>query len=278
MGWYRSGVTLLPTPVPSKGTPLTTVALAGRIDLARVAAELKLPESRRYPYAVVFALDGDERLYVFGFGAIVHEGRRELDPALLPRIEAATGLRLLLDTVETYYVSVDPSREASSPRVGWDQVSVPDATGELVGAVALLLAQSAALERYEHAASKLLDESLALSRELAVRGRLPHRSGKLVRQLGRITADRLELARWFYLVDRPAETWEDARVASLYDALFANLELAQRHQATLHKLAAVERAAEIVVDLWQVRRGAWLESAIVALIVFEIALMLWRGH
>ncbi|TAJ20805.1 MAG: hypothetical protein EPO68_05830 [Planctomycetota bacterium] len=267
----------VPAALPAKGTPLTAVALAGRVDLARASAALKWTELRRHPYATVFALEGGERLHLFGLGAFVHEGRKDLDPALRTAIEAATGVRCLLDTVETYYLSVDPSREASSPRVGWDQVSVPDATGEFVGAVALLLAQSAALERYEHAASKLLDEALALARELAARGRLPHRSGKLVRQLGRITADRLELARWFYLVDRPAETWEDARVASLYDALFANLELAQRHEAMLHKLEAVQRATETVVDLWQVRRGAWLEIAIVALIVFEIALTLWRG-
>lgn len=270
-------MTQAPVPATTKGTPLTTVALAGRVDLARAAAALNRPQVHRYPYASVFALDGDARLHVFAFGAVVLEGRRELDAALQTLIEAAAGVRCLLDTVETYFVSVDPSRETSSPRVGWDQVSVPDASGEFVGAVALLLAQSAALERYEHAASKLLDESLALSRELAARGRLPRRSGKLVRQLGRITADRLELARWFYLVDRPAETWEEARVAGLYDALFANLELAQRHQAMLHKLEAVERATQIVVDLWQVRRGAWLEIAIVALIVFELVLMLWRG-
>lgn len=270
-------MTSTPTPLSNKGTPLTAVALAGRIDLARVPAALQRQERRRQPYASVFDLDGGERIHVFGFGAIVHEGRKDLDPSLRPQLEAATGVRYLPDTAETYYLSVDPSREASSPRVGWDQVSVPDATDEFVAAVALLLAQSSALERYEHAASRLLDEALALARELSARGRLPHRSGKLVRQLGRITADRLELARWFYLVDRPAETWEDARIASLYDALFANLELAQRHEAMLHKLEAVQRATETVVDLWQVRRGAWLEISIVALIVFEIALTLWRG-
>jgi uncharacterized Rmd1/YagE family protein len=260
-----------------KGSPFTAVALSGRIDVERVAAALKWPEIRRYPYGSVLALEHGERLYLYSFGALVHEGSRELDPALRPLVESTSGLRCLTDTIETYYLSVDPAREAASPRVGWDQVSVPEATPELVAAVALLLAQSAALERYEHAASRLLDEALALSRELASRGRLPHRSGALVRQLGRITADRLELARWFYLADRPAETWEDARVSSLYDALFANLELAQRHQATLHKLEAVERATQIVVDLWQGRRGAWLELSIVALIVFEIALTLWRG-
>jgi uncharacterized Rmd1/YagE family protein len=270
-------VTLSTAPAPAKPTPFTTVAFDGRVDLLRAAAALRWAEMRRYPYGSVYALEGGERVYLYSIGAVVCEGRIGIDAALRPVLESATGRHFLPETAETYYLSIDPSREASSPRVGWDQVSVPEATPELVGAVALLLGQSAALERYEHAASNLLDEALALSRELAARGRLPHRAGKLVRQLGRITADRLELARWFYLVDRPAETWEDARVSSLYDALFANLELGQRHQATLHKLEAVERATQVVIDLWQGRRGAWLEISIVVLIVFELVLALARG-
>lgn len=257
---------------------MTTVALDGRVELERVRQALGWTELRRYAYGSVYALPGEEKLYVFTSGALVHEGRAGIDDALRAQLEPALGRRLLPDTAETYYLSVDPSREAGAPRVGWDQVSIPEATPELSSAVALLLAQSAALERYERAASSLLDEALRLSRELALRGQLPRSGRAVAQQLGRIVGDRLELARWFYVFDRPAETWEDPRVASLYDALFANLELAQRHQSVLHKLEALERAAQIVVDLWQGRRAAWLEYAVVGLIAVEIALALLVKH
>ncbi len=147
-----------------------------------------------------------------------------------------------------------------------------DGSPELMAAVALVLAQSAALERYERRAEGLLEEALELSRMVAG-GRVPRSNRGWVRRVGRLTGDRLELARWFYLVDRPEETWEDARVAATYDALFEALELRERHLAMQHELAAVSTSTETVIDLWHGRRSNALEWAIVLLIVVDIVLV-----
>jgi uncharacterized Rmd1/YagE family protein len=218
---------------PARGVPFTTVALDGRVDLALASSRLRWPEARRYPYGSVYNLDGGTRLYLFGFGAIVHESAERIEEPVLKVIEGATGLRYLPETAETYYVKTDPTAAEDSPRIGWDQVVVRDQTPELLGAVAMLLGQSAALERYELQANGLLDDALQLTRGLAVQGRTPSGTRQQIRRVGRIMSDRMELARWFYLVDKPAETWEDARIARVYDALFRNLELKERHEAML---------------------------------------------
>jgi uncharacterized Rmd1/YagE family protein len=258
----------------SRGVPITTVALDGRIDLGLSSSRLRWPELRRYPYGSVYNLDGGGRLWLFNFGAVVHDGADRLDEPVLKVVEAATTQRYLQETAETYYVKVDPTAAEESPRVGWDQVVIREKSQELVGAVALLLGQSAALERYEIAANLLLDEALQMTRALAIAGRTPTGTRDQIRRVGRLMSDRMELARWFYLVDKPAETWEDARIARLYDALFRNLELKERHDAMLHKLHAVETVMEMLIDIWQSRRSLALEWAIVLLIVFEIVLAL----
>jgi len=255
---------------------MVAVALDGRVDVASAAELLHLPVERRYPYGWVFAADGG-RLYLFAFGAAVLEAAARIEEPRHKLIERATGRHLLPNTADTYWVRVAPQHESSSYRVAFDQVVIPGRTPELVGAVALLLGQSAALERYEVTANRLVDEALALSRDLASGARLPFSTKALVRRIGELTADRLELARWFYLVDRPPETWEDAQVATLYDALFVNLELPERHRAMLHKLSAVESATSTAIDLWQGSRSNALEIAIVLLIVFEIAHALLAG-
>ncbi|MEY4675141.1 MAG: hypothetical protein RL148_2925 [Planctomycetota bacterium] len=254
------------------GVPITAIALDQRVDLATVSARMGLPERRRLAYAVVHDAPGGGCLWTFAFGAVVHDYARELDAELRKRIEQATGARFLQETSETYTVSVDPQHSPVAPRVGWDQVVIPERSAELLGAVALLMAQSAALERYERAADTLLDQVLVVARDLASLGRLPMRTRELVRRIGQLMRDRLELARWFYLADRPEGTWEHPRVAEVYDALFTNLELAQRHAAMLHKLAACESATDSVVDLWQGRRSRFLEWGILVLIVVEILL------
>lgn len=256
----------------SRGVPITTVALDGRIDLALSSTRLRWPELRRYPYGSVYNLEGGGRLFLFSFGAVVHDGAERLDDPVVKVIEAATGQEHIPETAETYYVKVDPTAAEESPRVGWDQVVIREKSQELIGAVALLLGQSAALERYEHAASGLLADALLLTRSLAVEGKPPNVNKNQIRRVGQIMSHRMELAHWFYLVDRPAETWEDPRIARLYDALFRNLELKERHDAMLYKLEAVETAMEMLIDIWQSRRSLALEWAIVLLIIFEILL------
>ena len=250
--------------------PITAIALNHRVDLNNISPPPVWRELGRHPYATIYETRAGSSVFVFDFGAVVIDGLASLGDGLGRQIESITGCRLLPATSDTYLITTDPAKADGSVRVGWDRVVIPERSVDLVAAVALLIAQSAALERYEQAVELLLDDSLALSRDLAGRVALPQSTRGLIERVGRLTSDRLELARWFFLVDRPEATWESSRVAELYDALFVNLELRQRHHAMLHKLEAVERATESVINLWQGRRSNALEWAIVILIVVEI--------
>lgn len=253
--------------------PITAVAVDGPIDPLAAAERLRWPILRRYSYGIALVGPEQRTIYLFRFGAVVLDRTDAIPESDRQAIETAVGGRLLPGSRDTYNIRVDPEPTAST-RVGWDIVVVPELSTELMGSVALLLGQSAALERYETTATVLLEETLALVSDLGTVARFPRGTRRLVRRIARLTRDRLDLARWFYFVDRPEETWEDARVAGLYDSLFENLELAQRHTAMLHKLAAVETATQMVIDLWHGRRSRALEWAIVILIVVEIGLAL----
>lgn len=256
-----------------RGNPITAVALDGQVNLAEASDNLGWSEIRRFIYGSIYSLDDGGRLYLFRFGAVVHDGAAKVDESIQRIIEQATGRKYLPPTSETYYVAIGDPGEGG-PRVGWDRVVIPRHAPELIAAVALLLGQSAALERYELAADALMEETLSISAELKRAGRLPRNTRSLIQSVGRIASDRMELARYFYLTDRPEEAWENAQVADLYDKLFRNLELADRHRAMLQKLEGIEGATEIVLDLWQVRRSHTLEWGIILLIVFEIVLSL----
>jgi required for meiotic nuclear division protein 1 len=259
----------------TRGVPITAIALDGQVDLAQAADRLGWSEIRRFVYGSIYSLDEGARLYLFRFGAVVHDGAETMDPSIQRVLEQAVEQRYIPSTAETYWVAVGTPAEGG-PRVGWDRVVIPKRSPELLAAVALLLGQSAALERYEIAADALMEEALSIARELRTHGRVPRNTRELVRRIGRIAADRLELARYFYLMDRPEEAWENPSLADLYDKLFRNLELAERHRAMLQKLEGVEAATEIVLDLWQVRRSHTLEWAIILLILFEIVVSFWR--
>lgn len=253
--------------------PLTAIAMDGRLDVAAVAERLSLPRDRRTPYGAVFRA-GETRIHLFAFGAAVLEGYDDVDAATRKLLEDATGRRCLPETAETFRLLVDASHEERRPRVGWDRVVLRDREPTTVEAVALLLGQSAALDRYARETDALLVETQALARHLEERGRLPRSPHALSKRVGRILARRVELARWFFLLDRPEAAWEDPRVYQLHEALAENLELTERHRDILHKLETVENAVDTLIDLWQGRRSISLETAIVGLIVLEIVMAL----
>jgi uncharacterized Rmd1/YagE family protein len=255
---------------------MTAIALDGSVDIAAATKSLAWPVARHYAYGAAFDVDGVGRIFLFDFGAAVQDGAAKIDEAVMETLQKTLSRKFLRETMETYYIAVDPTRSAEPLRVGWDQVVVPSREPGLVGAVALLLAQSAALERYEKAAEELIEAALPRTRFLAEKGRVPAETRGLIKRIGKLTTDRLELANLFYLLDRPEETWEDAQIASLYDRLFSNLELADRYRAMLQKLEAVERVTDLTLNIWLGYLSNRLEWAIVVLIVVEILLALFR--
>jgi required for meiotic nuclear division protein 1 len=254
---------------------MTAIALDGRIDLVAATQRLAWGVVRHYAYGVAFDVEEFGRVFLFDFGAVVVDGVNKIPPALSETIEKSVGRKPLLETEETYKIAVDPER-SGPPRVGWDQVVVPSREPGLISAMALLLGQSAAIERYEKAADDLIEAALPPARFLADRGRVPGESRALIQRIGRLTTDRLELANLFYLLDRPEETWEDARIAQLYDGLFSNLELKERHLAMLNKLEAVERVTDLTLNIWLGHLSNRLEWAIVVLIIVELVLAVFK--
>lgn len=267
-----SGAPSAPLQVEPAGGALSAVALDGRVRLRSVAGQTRWPVVGQNPNAVTVKGPGDRIVRVYAIGAVVVEGPEGIVPDLALELAEITGRHLDLRTEERLRVSCAPVSNAQGFEVDWDRVVLPRADGGVLDAVSHLLAQSVALERYERGADAITDETLALAGEFARQGRPPWRRGLPIRRIAALAVQRLELARWFFPLDRPEWTWEDAEVARLYDALFEHYELHDRHEALLHKLASVESTLQVVINLWEGRRSRGLEWAIVILIVLEIVL------
>jgi uncharacterized Rmd1/YagE family protein len=187
-------------------------------------------------------------------------------------VENLTGRRRLVETIDAYRLKVDA--QAQRPLARWDAIIVPRIDDEVIEVCALVVARSAGLERYEKLADPLLDQGLALAMEFGGRGRPPWGTRGMMRRIGALAVQRLELARWFVHLDRPEPAWSDPVVDHLYDVLRDHLELAERHEALVQRIASLEHSLTTILDAWETRRSRVLEWAIVWLIVFEIVLAL----
>jgi len=216
------------------------------------------------------------RLFLFPFGAIAAQDvAPEAFEAELVRLR---GLRPELGAPvrrEEFAVREEPGAALGvTPGV----LTVDRLTPERASVVALTVSQSVAMEYYEGIVESMFERTEALVSGLEKHGTVAPRVRSLHKFIGNAVATRSEVLSVLHLLDTPDEVWDDPAIDRIYAQLRAEFDLVDRYAALESKLRSVQEALELVLDVARDRRGALLEASIVALIVFEIVLSLYRGH
>ena len=218
--------------------------------------------------------EGGGELFIYPFGAIVFHDlppeRREQELARLRR--ARPGL-----TTQVVRESFTVREELSAKVDMVDGTLVVDRFGEARAAVvALIVAQSAAMEYYERIVEGLFSRTNALVEPLEKSGSVPLRTRRLHQFIGEAISTRNEVFSVLTLLDKPDATWDDPALDRIYDDLRAEFDLVDRYGALEQKLRSVQEALGLVLDVARDRRMWLLELFIGVLIVFELLLELWR--
>jgi uncharacterized Rmd1/YagE family protein len=147
---------------------------------------------------------------------------------------------------------------------------------ERAAVVALIVAQSAALEYYERIVAGLFTRTVELVDPLEKRGSVSSQIRRLHRFIGEAIATRNEVFTVLALLDKPDATWDDPAMDRIYDELRAEFDLVDRYTTMQQKLDGVQEALELVLDVARDRRMWLLEVTIVLLILFEVLLEIFR--
>jgi len=216
---------------------------------------------------------GDNRVAVgFDFGAIVfinvpaEERTRVLDQVLtkVATDEPHPPLE------EDFLVELRDGPAA----VRFDRVVVPALEPPIADVVTLLLAQSVCIDYYEEDLQQILADLDRRTDRMARTGRLPGSIRDLTRFVGSSISTKNQIIAAMAVLDKPAATWESEQLDRLHRELRDMLEIGERFRALDFKLRTIQETLELFLDLANTRRALWLESTIVILIVFEIALAL----
>lgn len=244
-------------------------------DLARCFTGARLRQTKT---EIVAEYAPDRVAVGFDFGAIVFIN--------VPAEERARVLGLVLAEVaphephppleEDFQVEL---REGAPPHgeVRFERVVVPALDPPTVDVVALLLAQSVAIDYYEEDLHEVLIHLDRRTDSLALKGRIPGSSRDLLRFVGSAISTRNQIIAALAVLDKPSVTWEREALDRLYRDLRTMLEIEERFRALEYKLRAIQDTLEIFVDLHNTRRSLFLESAIVVLIVIELVLALLKS-
>src|SRR5262249_33817361 len=218
--------------------------------------------------------DGGE-VFAFSFGALVFHDVEQARRDELRNELRRRHPRLIPDVIREEFTV----REVPDAKVGFTdgQLFVDDLRPTRSGVVALIVAQSAAMEAYERIVEDLFGRTRTLVDRLERRGVVPLRTRRLNRFIGEAVGRRSEVLSTLHLLDKPDATWDDAAMDRIYDELRAEFDLGDRFDALEAKLRAVQDAPELLIGVARDRRLFLLEAAIVALILLELVLSVVRG-
>jgi uncharacterized Rmd1/YagE family protein len=244
---------------------------ASRFNLREAATWV--PEDRNVRWSktqFVVELNHDKLLYVFDFGALVFINVPDVQREPLVRaFDAKLTHEPHPPLRESFLVEVRPDAPIE---VGFDRVVVPEIAPGTLDVIATVLAQSAAIDYYDEDVQAILDRIGDVAREVARKGEPLGKTRDFVKFVGAAIASQVEMIAAISLLDKPDLTWENEIADKLHDKLRSNLEITERYKALEIKLSTIRDSLQTLIEFTQTRRMLFLETSIVALIVFEIIL------
>ena len=248
------------------------VAFADDFALREISA--LFPEARNLVEGLRLDLAEGGSAFFYPFGVVAFaDVRREVREAVLARLPAARRGRGGDVVREDFVVRVAAESRIA---VTAGALELDQWSAERAGVVALIVAQSAAMEYYERIVEQLFARTGELVAGLERDGRVPLRMRPLHRFIGEAVGTRSEVLTVLHLLDKPDAVWDDPGMDRIYDDLRDEFDLGDRFDALEIKLRAVQESLELLLDATRDRRLELLEIAIVLLIVLEIILGLLR--
>lgn len=248
-----------------------------------LAKSLPLPEvgnsegftllSKRRNSLMFGKVDG-QIVVVFAFGVVVlYDFTREQAEPLLKRLAAHGTEPAAQHETEEYSVVIDPGQKLS---VEFEHVVLPKFDVNTLYMVAVVLAQSVAIEHVEKKVVDIVNRFERVTAGLEKGGRIRSRGSEVLKTIGAGRSITQYVLSQLSLLDKPDSTWEDRDVELTYAGMRKMFELEERFRAIEFRLDFIQGTSELVLDLLHARRSVNLEWAIVWLFIIDIVLVLYE--
>ncbi len=209
----------------------------------------------------------------YKFGAVVFVG---VDTAERQRVVAAISERLAGEPHPPLTEDFLIETGSATFDVRFDRVLVPELNLPIVDTVALVLAQSVAIDYYAEDVAEIEAETERIAVQLRKDGRIRGRLRQRIRFIGHCIETRNAVISTLALFDKPDATWENEQLDRLWTGLYRMLELDDRSRALEAKLRMFQDNLVVLVDLTRQRYTLTLEAIVAVLILLEVAIMVWQ--
>lgn len=253
---------------------IQAINIPTKLRIKELVTSIKYKKLYQSNYEVIFELEPRRYLFLYSFGVCVYVN---LTPKIANRVSQKL-TRLIpgfnieaLD--ETYRMKVSSDSEI---KINHNYILVPEAKLEYLRLVALVLAESVAIESFEKATEPVLTKAFEYSRALKNLGVYPKNQKQLLKFIGFAVATRQEILNNLYIVDTPDETWNSPILEKMYLKLKDQFDIESRYKSLNMSLTSIQESTEIMVDLLQNKKAHTLEIWIIIIILGELLLSLFK--
>jgi required for meiotic nuclear division protein 1 len=248
---------------------VSAVMVAERIDTKVLG---HLPVVAQTPFTV--RLPGGGVAGIFRYGALVMFAEEPGDRGwLLASIASAMSGAGDPGTEEAEWIEI-VATDGEGP--SGDVIRMRDAGRERLQLLAEALAKAALLSFYERRAAADFDRIEPLARDLADDGKFSVNTRTLLKAVGNMLLSEHQLTGRAEVMDKPELLWDNPALEGLYARLEGEFELRDRAIALERKRGTLSKTAEILVETVRHKSSHRVEWYIVALILIEIFMSLYK--
>ncbi|MFM7328062.1 MAG: RMD1 family protein, partial [Bacteroidota bacterium] len=152
----------------------------------------------------------------------------------------------------------------------FDRIVVDHLDSKVFRIAMLNLAQSVAMDHYNHITEGLLDEVKGFTRELEQKGKLSLGRKSMMKFIGKALSTKNEIADNVYIFDAPEVVWDDEFLEKLNQGLKKQLDLRVRFSEIEYTLRTISENLDTFREIYNQRENSLLEWIIITLILVEV--------
>lgn len=247
---------------------ISAILVASQIDLKGLKAFLEVKPLWDSTTELFIGLGENRYQFYFNYGVIVFSGHSEEDikiavKAIQPYFKNPSSNWLRDD----HTIEVDPD---GTLEFEFDRIVVDHLDSKVFRISMLNLAQSVAMDHYNHVTEGLLDEVKGFTRELEQKGKLSLGRKSMMKFIGKALSTKNEIADNVYIFDAPEVVWDDEFLEQLNQGLKKQLDLRVRFSEIEYTLRTISENLDTFREIYNQRENSLLEWIIIALILVEV--------
>lgn len=219
-------------------------------------------------YDLFFSIAGNGYLYVFNYGVVAFANVSEVDQTkTLEFIKRYSQNPVDVTLSDNFRIQ---NSNGEKLFFDFDNLSVPIITTNVIKIIMFNVAQSVALDYYDHESETLLERVNSFTAELEMKGRISISKKNMLKFIGKTLSRKNRAIDNLYIFDVPDIVWEDKYLDEINSGIVRIFDLKTRFKEVQSNFKNIEDNLSFFMELYQHRMSNLLEWIIIILILIEV--------